>query len=189
MGIPLNSRYLTVPSIRPHTVVQLKLSIAQYLSVANVTVPPVTAVSGELLGLPYLNVAVAVFRSIMVDVANTFGAPLLAVFLLGMFTRRCTSVAAFWSLVVGTLFTVAMMLANQFDLLREFGVKLAGIWNVTFGTLFTLAFGYLLSFVVGRAKSKTELKGLVAGCGTLGVRASDEEMMIVGPPEEPARWK
>jgi hypothetical protein len=34
-----------------------------------------------------------------------------------------------------------------------------------------------------------ELKGLVAGCGTLGVRASDEEMMIVGPPEEPVRWK
>lgn len=127
--------------------------------------------------------------TIMVDVANTFGAPLLAIFLLGMFTRRCTAAAAWWSLVAGTLFTVSLMLANHFELLRPLGVNMNGLWNVTFGTLFTLALGYLLSLFLGRPKSKMELKGLVAGCGTLGVRASDEEMTIISGPEEAVRWK
>lgn len=151
---------------------------------------PLTLVVGVAATLAALIVAqLGNVFTIMVEVANTFGAPLLAVYLLGMFTRRCTSAAAFWSLVWGTLFTVALMLANQFDLLRTFGLKMNGIWNVTFGTIFTFALGYVLSLLVGEPKTKMELKGLVAGCGTLGVRASDEEMMIVGPPEEPVRWK
>ncbi len=66
---------------------------------------------------------------------------------------------------------------------------MGGRWNVTFGTIFTLACGYLLSFFIGRPKSKMELKGFVAGCGTLGVRASDEEMTIISGPEEATRWK
>ena len=151
---------------------------------------PLTLVVGVAATLAALIVAqLGNVFTIMVEVANTFGAPLLAVYLLGMFTRRCTAAAAYWSLIGGTLFTVALMLANQFDLLNTLGLKMNGIWNVTFGTLFTFALGYVLSFVVGEAKSKMELKGLVAGCGTLGVRASDEEMMIVGLPEEPVRWK
>lgn len=148
---------------------------------------PLTLVVGVAATLSALIVAqLGNVFTIMVDVANTFGAPLLAVFLLGMFTRRCTAAAAYWALVIGTLFTVSLMLGNQFDLIRP---KMNGIWNVTFGTLFTLALGYGLSFMMGRAKSKMELKGLVAGCGTLGVRASDEEMTIISGPDEIVRWK
>jgi SSS family transporter len=152
---------------------------------------PLTLVVGVAATLAALIVAqLGNVFTIMVEVANTFGAPLLAVFLLGMFTRRCTSAAALWSLIIGTLFTVALMLANQFDLLQKvIGLKMGGIWNVTFGTIFTLACGYLLSFFIGRPKSKMELKGFVAGCGTLGVRASDEEMTIISGPEEATRWK
>ncbi len=148
---------------------------------------PLTLVVGVAATLAALIVAqLGNVFTIMVDVANTFGAPLLAVFLLGMFTRRCTAAAAFWTLVSGTIFTVSLMLGNQYDLIRP---KMNGIWNVTFGTIFTLVLGYVLSFVLGRAKSKMELKGLVAGCGTLGVRASDEEMTIISGPEEVVRWK
>ncbi|QDU31581.1 Sodium/glucose cotransporter [Anatilimnocola aggregata] len=130
--------------------------------------------------------------AIMVAVVNTFGAPLLAVYLLGMFTRRCTSAAAFWSLAIGTLFTVTLVAFNQFEFLRPLwplSVRFHDIWTVTFGTVFTLVLGYVLSFVLGQPKSKTELKGLVAGCGTLGVRATDEEMTIISGPEEAVRWK
>jgi len=151
---------------------------------------PLTLVVGVAATLAALIVAqLGNVFTIMVDVANTFGAPLLAVFLLGMFTRRCTSAAALWSLAGGTFFTVALMLGNQFDWIRPVGVKMNGIWNVTFGTIFTFMLGYALSLFLGRAKSKMELKGLVAGCGTLGVRASDEEMLIISAPEEVHRWK
>jgi Na+/proline symporter len=126
---------------------------------------------------------------IMITVANTFGAPLLAVYLLGMFTRRCTAAAAFWSLLGGSLFTVGLTIANQFGILKELGWQYHDIWNVTFGTVFTLGLGYALSFILGRQRSKLELKGLVAGCGTLGVRASEEEMPIITGPEEAVRWK
>lgn len=152
---------------------------------------PLTLIVGVAATLAALIVAqLGNVFTIMVEVANTFGAPLLAVFLLGMFTRRCTAAAAFWSLACGTVFTVALMLANQFNLLQQFiGLKMGGVWNVTFGTLFTFGLGYLLSFVAGHARSKLELKGLVAGCGTLGVRARDEEMTIISGPEEVHRWK
>ena len=131
---------------------------------------------------------------IMVGVANTFGAPLLAVFLLGMLTRRTTAAAALAATVMGGLFTVGMTIFTKLaaaDYLVPRAWRFHEIWIVVFGTLFTFAVGYALSFVIGRRKTKTELRGLVAGCGTLGVRASDEEMTIVSlPPEagEP-RWK
>jgi Na+/proline symporter len=127
---------------------------------------------------------------IMVAVVNTFGAPLLAIFLLGMLTRRCTAAAAFWALILGTAFTTLLVGINQFAFLRELlPLRIHDIWNVTFGTAFTLVVGYALSFFLGRPKSKIELRGLVAGCGTLGVRATEEELPIVGLPEEQNRWK
>lgn len=151
---------------------------------------PLTLVVGVAATLAALLVAnIADVFQIMITVANTFGAPLLAVYLLGMFTRRCTAAAAFWALVGGSLFTVGLTIGNQSGILSELGWKFHDIWNVTFGTLFTLGLGYVLSFVIGRRSSKAELKGLVAGCGTLGVRASDEEMTIVTGPEEVVRWK
>jgi sodium-dependent multivitamin transporter 6 len=154
---------------------------------------PLTLVVGLVATLFALFVARLgnVFQ-IMVAVVNTFGGPLLAIFLLGMLTRRCTAAAAFWSLLAGTVFTVLLVAFNQFAFLRDlwpFAVRPHDIWNVTFGTTFTFVLGYVLSFFLGRPKDNVELRGLVAGCGTPGVRAADEELPIVGLPEEHVRWK
>jgi Na+/proline symporter len=154
---------------------------------------PLTLVVGVVATLFSLFIAQLgnVFQ-IMVAVVNTFGAPLLAIFLLGMFTRRCTAAAAFWALLIGTLFTTMLVAFNQFPILAPLWplpVRFHDIWSVTFGTLFTLVLGYGLSFVLGTPKSRLDLRGLVSGCGTLGVRATDEEMPIISPPEEPQRWR
>lgn len=132
---------------------------------------------------------------IMVGVANTFGAPLLAVFLLGMLTRRTTAAAALVATVAGGLFTVGLTAANKLaslDVVLPREYAFAEIWNVVFGTIFTFSLGYALSFVLGRRKTNVELRGLVAGCGTLGVRATDEEHPLISLPGEednPPRWK
>ena len=62
---------------------------------------------------------------------------------------------------------------------------------MTFGVAFTLLVGYGASFVFGKPKSKTELRGLVYGVGHLGVLAVDEEAHILGEidPDAPGRWK
>ena len=128
---------------------------------------------------------------IMVAIVNTFGAPLLAIYLLGIFTRRCTSTAALAALVIGTLFTVYLMAVNRFDalaILWPLDTRINSIWTVTFGTVFTFILGYLLSFAFGTSKTKAELRGLVAGCGTLGIRAIDEEVPLISLPEA-ERWK
>jgi len=123
--------------------------------------------------------------SIMVGVANTFGAPLLAVFLLGMLTRRTTAAAALAAIICGGLLTVGLTAVNKlagYGLISQ-SYAIAEIWNVVFGFAFTFAFGYLLSFVVGRRKTKVELHGLVLGCGTPGVRSLDEAIPIISVPD------
>lgn len=139
-----------------------------------------------------VSILVADIFMIMVGVANTFGAPLLAVFLLGMLTRRTTAAAALTATVLGGLFTIGLTIFTRMaaaDYLVPRAWRFHEIWIVLFGTAFTFVLGYALSFVIGKRKTKTELRGLVAGCGTLGVRATDEEMAIVSLPDEHGRWK
>jgi Na+/proline symporter len=144
---------------------------------------PLTLIIGvAATGFSLLVAQIADIFSIMVGVANTFGAPLLAVFLLGMFTRRTTATAAFAATVGGGLFTVGLTLANKLAVLPPPYV-FAEIWNVVFGFAFTFTLGYLLSFFLGRRKTTSELRGLVLGCGTLGQRSKHEEMPILSIPD------
>jgi Na+/proline symporter len=126
--------------------------------------------------------------SIMIAVVNTFGGPLLAVFLLGVFTRRCTARAALVSLVAGTLFTIWITVANSytaFAWLWPFEERLASTWSVIFGVGFTVLFGYAASFFIGNRKPKDELRGLVVGVGHLGNREPEEmEVIIIEEPDE-----
>jgi Na+/proline symporter len=156
---------------------------------------PLTLAVG--VGATLFAIGVAQVRDIfeiMVAIANTFGAPLLAVFLLGMFTRRCTGRGAFLGLITGSMLTVGITVLS---LLKKYGYvapeawPFHDIWTVTFGVLFTLVAGYGGSLVFGKPKSKTELRGLVWGVGHLGVLAADEETPILGEidPEGPGRWK
>jgi Na+/proline symporter len=107
--------------------------------------------------------------TIMISVCNTFGAPLLAVFLLGIFTRRTTSPAALAALVAGVPLTLWLAFGYRWGL-WPWETELASVWAVTFGTLLTMAVGYLLSFAVGTTKSRAELRGLAWGHGPLGGR-------------------
>jgi sodium-dependent multivitamin transporter 6 len=133
---------------------------------------------------------------IMIAVINTFGGPLLAIFLLGMFTRRCTARGALASLTLGSLFTLWLTAANQFEscaFMWPFAEKLGAMWPLSFGVVFTLAVGYAVSLVSGGQKSKRELQGLVAGIGRIGIRDPEVASPDIGdfdlePPRED-RWK
>jgi len=94
------------------------------------------------------------------------GGPLLAVFLLGMLARRTTATAALMALALGVAIAVALALVRL--------PNLAEPWHLIFSFDATLLAGYLLSFLLGRRRTSTDLRGLVAGCGLLGLRASEE---------------
>lgn len=115
--------------------------------------------------------------TIMIGVVNTFGGPLLAIFLLGMFTRRTTAAAALSTLVLGTLFTLWLMISNTYPAMQwlwPWQQKLNGVWPLSFGVLFSLITGYGLSFFIGRRRPDDELRGLVVGLGQLGVLEPEE---------------
>ncbi len=120
--------------------------------------------------------------TIMIAVVNTFGGPLLAVFLLGMFTRRATAAAALWTLAGGTVFTLWLMLANNYASLawlKFWPTRLSDVWPLTLGVAFSMAFGYGLSFFCGQRKNDEELRGLVFGLGRLGVREPAEASIAI----------
>ncbi|MEX0938370.1 MAG: hypothetical protein WDZ59_10970 [Pirellulales bacterium] len=106
---------------------------------------------------------------VMIRVVNTFGAPLLGIFLLGMFTRRTTAAGALVGLAGGVLMTPWLVFAPELGM-WPWQVRLNPIWPVTFGLGFTLLLGYAASLVVGRVKSAAELDGLVVWLGKLGER-------------------
>lgn len=140
---------------------------------------PLTAIIGVVATIAGLLIGqVGNVFEIMVGVVNTFGAPLLGVFLLGMFTKRTTAAGAFVALVGGTLFTVAFMVLYTFTIFKELrpgGIAVNDVWTVVFGTVFTLLLGLVASLVLGRPKSAGELRGLVFGHGEPGV---------IGPPAD-----
>ncbi|MCO6457246.1 MAG: hypothetical protein J5I93_18265 [Pirellulaceae bacterium] len=133
--------------------------------------------------------------TIMVSVVNTFGGPLLAVFLLGIFTRRATARAALVALLAGTLLTLWLTAANEYPslaMLWPLPFRLSGVWPLVIGVPLTFLLGYGLSFVLGEARSKEQLRGLVRGVGKLGVREPPEASVAIVDPEEPRggpRWK
>ena len=120
--------------------------------------------------------------TIMIAVVNTFGGPLLAVFLLGIFSRRVTAKGALATLLAGTLFTIWVMVANNYPALSWlwfWDFHLNGVWPLTLGVAFSLLFGLLVSLFVGRCKSDEELCGLVVGHGPLGVREPEEASIAI----------
>ena len=114
---------------------------------------------------------------IMIAVVNTFGGPLFAIFMLGMFTRMASGRSALLALLAGTLFTIWMMAANTYESLAflwPFEEKIAGIWPLIFGFSFTVFVGLAGSLFLGGRKSRSELRGLVVGLGPMGERGPEE---------------
>jgi Na+/proline symporter len=120
--------------------------------------------------------------TMVVHALSTLAGPLLAVFLLGMFTRRTTAVSALTTLFAGVVFTSSLVAANHSEALAclwPWQQKLNGIWPLTCSVVFSLAWGYLMSFVLGRRKTSEELRGLVVGLGTLGIREPEEASIAI----------
>lgn len=144
---------------------------------------PLTLLIGVAATVASLGVAqIYDIFDIMIAVINTFGGPLLAIFVLGIFTRRATAAAALTSLLLGTLFTMWFMVSNKYDAfawLWPFPQRLADPWSLTFGFGFTLITGYALSFIVGQSKTRESLRGLVVGMGPLGIRESNRSIIEV----------
>ncbi|MFO0944566.1 MAG: hypothetical protein U1D30_01265 [Planctomycetota bacterium] len=112
---------------------------------------------------------------IMISVVNTMGGPLLAVFGLGIFTRRSTGPAVVLALFLGTIITVWTQFASRvvavhpsWDWLWPWP-PLSSFWPLTIGVVATWFLGYAMSFVLGRKKTAAELTGLVLGHGPLGM--------------------
>jgi Na+/proline symporter len=145
---------------------------------------PLVLVVGGVATLSALVVSFAIddFARILLSLP-TLAAPLLAVFLLGMVTRRATSGAALLALTLG------IAVAGGVELLAALGkTPFASAWNAPLAFLATWSAGYVLSFVAGRRKSNADLRGLVAGCGTLGVRSIDEVTPIIPAPDSRFRF-
>jgi Na+/proline symporter len=115
-----------------------------------------------------------------------------------MFTRRCTSAGALAAMIGGGLCTVGIAAYNKLAANGLVPSEYAphDIWIVTIGTFATLVIGYAVSLFVGQRKTNRELRGLVVGCGSPGVLASEEEVTVIGELEGAAdaddsgvRWK
>ncbi len=116
---------------------------------------------------------------IMIGVVNTFGGPLLAIFLLGIFVRRVGPRGALTTLILGTLATLwisfAPTLASDHRALAwlwPWELHLAAIWNLTFSVTFSLLTGWLVSLLLDRPQSHQQLKGLVVGIGKMGIQGN-----------------
>jgi hypothetical protein len=169
------SRFLARRLAKPAS----QFSAANELRVGRMLVPIIGVVVTLLsLGIAWMDAAVTVGVSVLSAVAG----PLLAVFLLGIFTRRTTATSALATLALGTVFTCSLAAANESEAFacRWPGQQqLSSIWPLTGGVLFSLAWGYGSSFVLGRRRAKAELRGLVVGLGPLGVRGPDEASIAI----------
>jgi Na+/proline symporter len=127
----------------------------------------------------------------LVALGSVLAAPLLAAMLLGMLTRRATSAASFMALLIGSLLALGSTVARR---LLPAGIiavryRVSEVWIFIAAFAFTVGLGYALSFFLGSRKKKRELRGLVLGCGRLGVPAQDEEIPIIPDPSETAASK
>jgi len=111
----------------------------------------------------------------LLGVLGIFAGPLLGIFLLGLFTRRTSALAALgglgWGMLAGTCATFGHLVPGAWPLEKPLGP----FWPLIFGLAVTLLLGYLLSFLVGPRKSRNELSGLVVGVGRLGILPDSEQ--------------
>ena len=140
-------------------------------------------------GAIWMVLAISFFRALIM-VTGTLGGPLLAVFLLGIFTRRTNPAGARIGLIAGivltgclTCFSTIASLAWAGPLAQPGG---AG-WALSIGVMLTLISGYAASFCVGARSSVADLRGLVCGVGQLG-EPSDEVVLKINPPRSRG-WK
>jgi solute:Na+ symporter, SSS family len=94
---------------------------------------------------------------------SIFNAPLFATFIIGMFWKRMTPAAGFWSLVAGTVGALVTYIGYKFAGWFNFGSDLdESFWGA--GVAFvSAALAAVLVTVVTRPKPREDLQGLVWG--------------------------
>jgi SSS family solute:Na+ symporter len=134
---------------------------------------------------------------------GVFAGPMLALFLLGLFTRRATGLAGRFALLVGmaagACAALGPMLAELSGMAALWPLPVLGAGGpMIVGTGVALLAGYVLSFALGKRMSRRELAGLVVGAGPLGVLREAEEPLAGlsaleaearRPPRRPSPWR
>jgi hypothetical protein len=91
-------------------------------------------------------------------------APLAALVMLGLTSRRATAGVAMAALTSGVLAATAFSVL----LCGDQRARIHPMWSVTLSFLFTLVVGHLLALIFGEARRRGELQGLVLGAVPIG---------------------
>lgn len=118
-------------------------------------------------------------------------APLAALVMLGLTSRRATSGVALSTLVVAVGAGIAISLGLNSDP----RARIHPLWSVTLSFTATLLIGHLLALVFGEARRRSQLQGLVLGPVSIGALREEEERApaieidLPDPPQASERWQ
>ncbi len=128
------------------------------------------------------------------------GAPLLAVFALGIFSRSATGAGACVGLVAGIVLTAWIVIGSAMS--GDGGARawfwpwppVAASWAMICGLVGTFSVGWMVSLAAGRRRSRQELRGLVWGIGRLGEQEIVLQAISIPGEEDPvdgddSRWR
>lgn len=92
---------------------------------------------------------------IALKIVNSFAAPLLAMFLLAMFSKRATQRGVIAGVMAGCAFTALLIFARPLASVLPFAsaLTIGFLWVVPFGFVFTLVSGYAASFLLPAART------------------------------------
>ncbi|MFI6763642.1 sodium:solute symporter family protein [Micromonospora sp. NPDC050417] len=131
----------------------------------------IATVAGVIVGIGTAFIA-AGFSNIMNYIQtlfSLFNAPLFATFIFGMFWKRMTAWAGFWSLLAGTAGSLATYLLYLGGVL-DFGSDLEeSFWGAGVAFVMVAIVAVLLT-PLGRAKTDDDLRGLVYGLGGVDLK-------------------
>ena len=138
----------------------------------------IATVGGIVVGIGTAFIA-AGFSNIMNYIQtlfSLFNAPLFATFIVGMFWKRMTAWAGFWSLLLGTASSLTLYLLYLADVVKFNSDLEESFWGagLAFATAVVVAVAVTL---VTRSKPESELRGLVYG---LGGPTTSGEVIIAG---------
>jgi SSS family solute:Na+ symporter len=135
-------------------------------------------VGGVLVGIATAFIA-AGFNNIMNYIQalfSLFNSPLFGTFIVGMFWKRMTPKAGFWSLVLGSAASLTLYLLHLSDVVKFRSDLEESFW----GSALAFVVAVVVAFVVTKftpSKPESELRGLVYG---LGGTTTSGEVIVAG---------